>query len=515
MKGISYFFRYFIFLIFIFLVVDCNSQTKKGEQFTHIDREAVVAGSFYSDKPITLKAQLESLFAQSKPARSADGHIKAYDNVLAIISPHAGYIYSGKVAASAYNQINPDKEYENIFVIGSSHKIMFRGASIYNCGDYITPLGKVKVNRKLANKLIDENDVFVFNKDAHSAEHSIEVQLPFLQYIMNKDFRIIPIVTGTQTLGEIRKIAEILAPYFNEKNLFIISSDFSHYPKYDDALIVDKRTSDAILTNSAINLIDAINKNASANIENLATSLCGWPAVLILLNITERNSNIQAIHIDYQNSGDALSDKSRVVGYNSIVFVKKKNQDMSENQFILNNKEKEKLLQIARTTINDYLSTGEMPVIDKSELSSVLKTECGAFVTLHKDGALRGCIGRFTANEPLYVIVQKMAIAAATEDHRFSIVKKDEMKEIDLEISVLTPLRKIESIDEIEMGRHGIYIKKGLSSGTFLPQVAIETGWTKEEFLGYCARNKAGIGWNGWKDADIYIYEAFVFGEKK
>ena len=151
--------------------------------------------------------------------------------------------------------------------------------------------------------------------------------------------------------------------------------------------------------------------------------------------------------------------------------------------------------------------------VDESELTDVTKSECGAFVTLHKDGALRGCIGRFVANEPLYTIVQKMAIAAATEDNRFPTVKQDEISEIDIEISVLTPLKKIESIDEIEMGRHGIYIKKGFTTGTFLPQVAIETGWTKEEFLGYCARNKAGIGWDGWKDADIYIYEALVFGE--
>ena len=507
MNGITHISRYFILLFFAVLVVDCKSQTKETEQSSCINREAVVAGSFYPDNADALKTQLASLFSRAES-------LKTYDDVLAIIAPHAGYVYSGKVAASAYNQIDPDKEYENIFVIASSHRVLFKGASIYNRGNYITPLGKVKVNREFANKLIEENEVFVFYPDAHAAEHSLEVQLPFLQYKMNADFQIIPIVTGTQTLDEIRKIAEILAPYFNEKNLFVISSDFSHYPKYEDALIVDKKTSDAILSNSVVKVIDVINENASANVENLVTSLCGWPAVLTLLNISEQDPEIQVIHVDYQNSGDALSDKSRVVGYHAIVFAKKKIQNMSENQFILTDQEKEKLLQIARTTINEYLSTGKIPIIDKSELTSVMETECGAFVTLHKDGALRGCIGRFTANEPLYSIVQKMAIAAATEDNRFPTVEKDEMKEIDLEISVLTPLKKIESIDEIEMGRHGIYIKKGFSSGTFLPQVAIETGWTKEEFLGYCARNKARIGWDGWKDADIFTYEAFVFGEK-
>ncbi|MDA3952253.1 MAG: AmmeMemoRadiSam system protein A [Bacteroidales bacterium] len=188
---------------------------------------------------------------------------------------------------------------------------------------------------------------------------------------------------------------------------------------------------------------------------------------------------------------------------------------MSDNHFELTNQEKKKLLQIARSTINEYLVTGKSLKIEKSELTSSLEMDCGAFVTLHKDKALRGCIGRLVTDESLYIIVQKMAIAAATEDSRFSVVEKDELNNIDLEISVLTPLEKIELIDEIEIGRHGIYIKKGFSSGTFLPQVAVESQWTKEEFLGYCAKHKVGIGWDGWKDADIYTFEAIVFSEEE
>jgi len=177
-------------------------------------------------------------------------------------------------------------------------------------------------------------------------------------------------------------------------------------------------------------------------------------------------------------------------------------------------KEKKELLAIARNTIETYLKTGKTSEVNPKDITPAMRENCGAFVTLHKDGALRGCIGRFSASEPLYKVVQQMAISAATEDNRFSVVTIDEMKDIDLEISVLTPMQKINSIDEIEMGRHGIYIKKGFYSGTFLPQVATETGWSKEEFLGYCSKNKAGLGWDGWKEADIYIYEALVFSEK-
>jgi len=489
-------------IIFTILSVECSSQSADC-----VDRDPVVAGSFYPENPVQLNAYLERLFAQSE-------FVKTYNDVLAVIVPHAGYVYSGKVAASGYNQIDPDKEYENIFIIASSHRKVFAGASIYNKGDYVTPLGKVKVNKELATKLIDENKIFVFDPEAHSNEHSLEVQLPFLQYKMNKEFQIIPIVTGAQTLSEIKEISEVLRPYFNKKNLFIISSDFSHYPKYQDAKIADKNTGDAILTNSVVNVINAINYNGSANYENLVTSLCGWPAVITLLNITEQDPGIQTVHIDYQNSGDVSEDKSRVVGYHSIVFAKKKEQHMSKNQFILSDIEKENLLQIARTTIKEYLEKGKVPVVNSSLLTKALETQCGAFVTLHKNGQLRGCIGRFVADDPLYSIVQKMAVAAATQDNRFPVVETEELSEIDIEISVLTPLKKIESIDEIEMGRHGIYIKKGFSTGTFLPQVALETGWTKEEFLGYCSKNKAGLGWDGWKDADIYIYEALIFAEK-
>ncbi|MDY6800442.1 MAG: AmmeMemoRadiSam system protein B [Bacteroidota bacterium] len=502
--------RYLVVLFFVLSTTNCNAQTTTNgvKQQDAVDRKPVVAGSFYPDNPESLQMMLESLFARSEM-------VKTYDNVLAIISPHAGYRYSGKVAASAFNQIDPDKIYENIFILAPSHRVMFNGASIYNMGDYITPLGRVKVNRELAKELIDKHKIFVYHPDAHKAEHSLEVQLPFLQYKMNKDFKIVPIITGTQNLNDCKKIAAALKPYFNENNLFVISTDFSHYPAYDEANKVDRRTGDAIVANSVNRVIDAISENESANINNLVTSMCGWPAVLSLLYITQEMPDMNVVPVDYQNSGDEAGDKSRVVGYHAIAFARKKNQNMSENQFKLSKEEKANLLKIARKTINEYLSSGEIPDMDEKNITPAMQEHCGAFVTLHLDGALRGCIGRFSANEPLYEVVQKMAVSAATEDPRFPAVKPDEMDKIDLEISVLTPLQKIESIDEIEMGRHGIYIKKGFATGTFLPQVAKETGWTKEEFLGHCARSKAGIGWDGWKEAEIFIYEALVFSEKE
>jgi hypothetical protein len=191
------------------------------------------------------------------------------------------------------------------------------------------------------------------------------------------------------------------------------------------------------------------------------------------------------------------------------------NEKKGRSEFKLSDKDKKDLLAIARNTVEYYVKNHAKPEEDKKNLSSILKTNCGAFVTLKMHGSLRGCIGRFDASEPLYKVVQDMAIASSTQDYRFSPVESNEIPELEIEISVLTPMRRISSINEIELGKHGIYIRKGYRSGTFLPQVAAETGWTREEFLGHCAQDKAGIGWNGWKDAELFVYEALVFGEEK
>jgi hypothetical protein len=386
------------------------------------------------------------------------------------------------------------------------------GASIYNLGSYITPLGKVNVNIELANKLIKENPVFAFNPDADKNEHSLEVQVPFLQYWMKSEINLVPIVLGTQSVQSCKKIAEALKPWFNENNLFIISTDFSHYPKYQDAQSVDKATCDAVLSGSADKLLKILQDNENKNIPNLATSMCGWTSVITLLNMTGVNPDYQFVPIQYMNSGDSkYADKSQVVGYWSIAVVQKG----TRSEFSISAEDKKELLRIARVTIDKKIGENKIPEFITKGYSKTMLTPCGAFVTLKKNGDLRGCIGRFTSEEPLYIVIREMAIASATQDTRFDPVTESEIPKLEIEISVLSPMKKINSPDEIIMGKHGIYIKKGWASGTFLPQVATETGWTKEEFLGHCARDKAGIGWDGWKDAEIYIYTAEVFSEKE
>jgi AmmeMemoRadiSam system radical SAM enzyme/AmmeMemoRadiSam system protein B/AmmeMemoRadiSam system protein A len=465
-----------------------------------MNRKPAVAGKFYSGTKETLTNDLIHLFAPAKPRNS---------DAVAVISPHAGYVFSGEVAASAINQINPDKTYKNIFIIASSHTTYFEGASIYNAGNYETPLGEVKVNTELCNELINNNSIFSFYPEAHKSEHSIEVQLPFLQFHLNNNFQIVPIILGSDGATTAKEIASILKPYFTEENVFIISTDFSHYPKYDDAVKTDLETANAICSGNPDSLINVISRSKKQNISTIATNCCAWPSVLTLMYLAENNFDYNKI--EYKNSGDSqYGDHDRVVGYWAISLTQK-----NQSTYTLSDEEKITLLKLARLTVETKVTENKKPDLTGFNFTDNLNEHCGAFVTLHKDSNLRGCIGRFEPDIPLYKVVVEMAVAAAINDYRFSPVKKDELENIDIEISVLTPMVKIDSVQQIVLGKHGIYISKNSRGGTFLPQVATETGWTLEEFLGHCSRDKAGIGYDGWKDADIYIYEAIIFSEKE
>ncbi len=472
-----------------------------------IDRSPAVAGQFYPADPDMLQKDLANLFAAAMP--------KQCNHVRAIISPHAGYVFSGKTAASVFNQIDPDITYKRIFLIASSHHAYFESASVYCDGNYIMPYGKEIVDTTFGNLLVERfPGVFTANRDPHMEEHSLEVQLPFLHHVLKTRYRIIPIIIGTSDPTVCKRIASILKPYLNPNNLFVISSDFSHFPEYNDAKRVDAITKEAILANDPEILLMTLAQNARKNIPHLATSLCGWTSVLTLLYMTTHNDTLEFQAIDYSNSGDAryFGEKDRVVGYWGIAISEK---IIQTNEFRLAESDKEILLNIARKTIEVHCHQDQKANLDAQDFSDTLKMKCGAFVTLRKKGNLRGCIGRLTGDLPLFRIIQEMAISAASHDYRFMPVEAKELQDINIEISVLSPLNKIDDIKEIELGKHGIYIEKGHLSGVFLPQVATETGWSKEEFLGHCACDKAGIGWDGWKTANIYTFTATVFGEKE
>ena len=485
----------------------CNGQTRKEP----VVRPATQANRFYTGDAKELSEEVDSLLALHRGETE-------YRDVAALIVPHAGYYFSGNVAAAAYMAVPKDKQYKRIFLLGPSHHEWLDGASVNTEADYYaTPLGQVKVDRETAVALMAADSVFRYEPKAHDREHCLEVQLPFLQrrFGNGKSTQtsedsvppIVPIIISTNDFQNLKRIAEALKPYLTDENLFIVSSDFSHYPKYEDACKVDALTGKAVESGDVEQFIAALEENARSGVLGLSTSACGELAIVTLLMMID--STYEVKHLMYQNSGDAdESDHSRVVGYHAFAIVRN-GQTRTDADFSLSDEEKRMLKEIAMTSIKDSLDG--KPISHHSPLTSHLSEKCGAFVSLHKHGRLRGCIGHFGEDMPLHEIVAEMARAAAFEDPRFMPVTADELADIDIEISVLTPMRRIQSLDEFELHRHGIYIRKGYRSGTYLPQVADEVNWTKEEFVSHCAQDKAGIGWDGWKDAELYVYEAIVF----
>ena len=489
----------------------CNGNVAKKP----IVRPATQANRFYTGDARELSEEVDSFLA----LHAAD---RQYADLAALIVPHAGYYFSGNVAAAAYQSIPDGKAYKRIFLLGPSHHEWLDGASVNTEFDYYsTPLGNVKVDVETAQKLIETERlrvgeqgsgicVFSYHAKAHDREHCLEVQLPFLQRRFGKVPPIVPIIISTNDFRKLQRIAETLKPYMTEENLFVISSDFSHYPKYEDACEVDARTGKAVESGDVERFIAQLEENARSGVRNLATSACGELAIATLM-LMMQDGGYEVKHLLYQNSGDIDDhDHSRVVGYHAFAIVRS-GQQRTNSEFMLSNDEKRTLKDIALTSIQDSLDGKRIVERSSTTLTATLKQKCGAFVSLHKQGRLRGCIGHFGEDVPLHEIVAEMARAAAFEDPRFMPVTRDELDDIDIEISVLTPMRRIQSLDEFQLHKHGIYIKKGYRSGTFLPQVADEVNWTKEEFVGHCAQDKAGIGWDGWKDAELYVYEAIVF----
>ncbi len=467
-------------------------------------RPATQANRFYTGNADSLKQEVDGFLKLHQGCAQ-------YQNVAALIVPHAGYYFSGNVAASAYMTLDANKTYKRIFLLGPSHQEWLDGASVNTEADYYaTPLGHVKVDKETAKELT-KGGVFSYLPKAHDREHCLEVQLPFLQRKFGEVPPIVPIIISTNNFLKLKRMAEALKPYFTDDNLFIISSDFSHYPSYEDANEVDSLTGKAIETGEVEEFIKVLEANAKLKKKNLATSACGeFPIITLMLML---DGHCEVKHLMYQNSGDIDNhDHSRVVGYHSFAFLRHDNVS-----FALSDEDKKLLKEIALQSIKDVLESNPISQILNGKPSTIttqrltLNQKCGAFVSLYKNGRLRGCIGHFGEDYPLYEVVKEMARSAAFHDPRFSPLSRNELDDIKIEISVLTPMRRIQSLDEFELHRHGIYIRKGHRSGTYLPQVADEVNWTKEEFVSHCSQDKARLGWDGWKDAELYVYEAIVF----
>lgn len=506
-------------------------------------RSPAVAGLFYPAQREELLATVDGLLAEAR-------HFGLKD-IRALIVPHAGYSYSGIVAAAAYAQIRGCL-FRRVIILGPSHHAYFRGVAVVMEGGSSTPLGVVNIDDSApalaaCSPFFGEKPVPVEvpgwalpgNSPAlplglpHTWEHAIEVQLPFLQRVLT-DFGIVPALFGDVRPEE---AAQALLPFVDEATLILVSSDLSHYRPHEEAVNEDQKTLAAIssLDLSAAERIDACGRLPIATVIRLAKTL-GWSARIL----------------DYRTSGDTSGDYSAVVGYAAVAFWGPckpafegsatgasvvlsttaggipdehgdKDPKVAESPAALGQppsgftrEERRFLLQLARDAVRAAVQLGPLPSPSLEEVPERLRRPAACFVTLKSGGQLRGCIGTLSPKEPLYLAVVRRAQNAAVADPRFPPVREEELPRLHIEISVLREPRAVvgstpaEILTHIEPGRHGVVLRVGAQHATFLPQVW-EHFPDKQQFMERLAV-KAGLppqAW-AWPGAEISVYEVGV-----
>ena len=459
-------------------------------------RQPAVAGRFYEADPSALKREILDHLSNGRK-------LESYPRM--IISPHAGYIFSGPVAGIGFATVDPNTK--KVILLGPSHHKWFEGLSIPEVDQYETPLGNVPLDKETVSRLRNSSLVHAYS-EAHSLEHCLEVQVPFLQ-IMLHDFRLVPILVGGVNH---RKAAELLAPLLDESTLIVISSDLSHYASHDEAKQKDADTVEAVLSG---------NKNAGLD-------ACGEGPIRIAMELA-KSMNVEPRLLDARNSYDTAPQygaPGRVVGYASIVYLPK-NDAMRRVGHTKNTKTDRSSLEEISSEDKSFFLKRAREVLERSVrgetdtapliVPAIGREKRGCFVTLTKGGRLRGCIGYLSGIKPLHEAVADNARSAAFSDPRFPRVEAGELSKVRIEISVLTNPTALSYEDpddllaKIRPDIDGVILKKGTAQSTFLPQVWEQLP-KKETFLEHLAR-KAGLAADAWKTADYQVYRALHFEE--
>ncbi len=478
-------------------------------------RKPALAGKFYPGDAGVLGPEVDDSLKQATH-EPVPGAIKA------IMAPHAGYIYCGKTLGAAYKQIEGDRfVYDTVVLLGPSHGFATKAAAVSPADAWDTPLGRVPVDTALTKELASGQERIEFDERAHLQEHCLEVQLPYLiRASRGRSFKIVPILTNSQNPQDQEILAKALVRVAGKPGtLIVLSTDLSHYPTARAAEKVDRAILAAVKSLNAETVTQENNRLLKEGHTGLSVTMCGLEPACVLLRAAKDLGIAHATQVSYTHSGMVSGENDRVVGYGAVVFSGTTGPSAKEKTVIetpLSEKSRAELIEIVRSTAKDAVEGN--PIKSMPSNNPELQVKAGCFVTLKHKGRLRGCIGTFTSGDPLWQTVGEMAVASATGDPRFrdDPVTSAEFPELEVEISVLSPLKRVsDPLNEIELGTHGIVIEGQGARGTFLPQVATETGWTLTEFLGHCARDKAGLGWEGWKSpaAKIYTYTATIVHE--
>jgi len=482
---------FILFLILSGIAISVNSGFCASSKI----KEPNVSGYFYPANKEKLATMLDGFLSKAQTDN--------YPHVYGLLSPHAGYIYSGSVAAEAYKTVY-GKPYKTVIILSPTHHFRLEQGAVYGSGAFRTPLGDIPVDDQFVKLLLSKSSRIKNNPKVFEKEHALEVQLPFLQKTIKPGFSIVPIIIPGHSYELCEDLALTLVEIIAQRTdvLIVASSDLSHYHPQNEAKRIDKYSLDLIKDNDAKNFFQACQKNQA--------QLCGAAPVTTLMLVMKKIGVRNVKILRYATSADMTnSDENRVVGYVSAIFVKDNKQ---RSEIMIQKAQKIELLNIARTSMTEHITNKKHLAIKSDD--PLLLEHRGAFVTINKKGQLRGCIGRIVADKPLIEVVNEMAIQASTADPRFPAITKEELRDVDLEISVMSPIKKITSVEEIEVGKHGLIIRRGFNSGLLLPQVATDYNWTREEFLEHTCL-KAGLRPNDWqKDVEMFIFSAEVFSEK-
>jgi len=473
-----------------------------------------VAGGFYPADPKELTQMIDGFLAHNTVPQVPGP-------LVALICPHAGYVFTGPVAASCFAQLK-GRKYTRVVVIAPSHYVNFPFSSIYDGDAYATPLGNVPVDKEFRAKLAHLSSSIKISDRGHvqegeNAEHSLEVQLPWLQRTLG-DFKLVPIIMGDQNYGLERALGRALAKALlaetaeaRAQTLILVSSDLSHYHPYDYANNIDHQTLQAIVDWDYLSL----SRNFAMWERGVQTwEACGGGPIVAGMIAAEGLGATHAQILKYANSGDATGDKTRVVGYGAVAITPASPAETKKSaEFSLTGREKNTLMKIARSSVETAVRDRKMYLVGSTGFPR-LEEARGAFVTLKEHGELRGCIGYITPMKSLAETVRDVAAYAALEDTRFTPVTTQELPLLEYEISVMSPLRRVLDIKDIKVGKHGLIMKQGDIEGILLPQVPVEEHWDRDTFIQETCL-KAGLPRQAWKDddTDIFMFTALVFGE--
>ena len=472
-------------------------------------REPAVAGTFYPEDPGELTSAVDTLLAQ------CNGQLEPDRELRALISPHAGYTYSGRVAAEAYACLK-GRGFSTVVLVGPDHYIGFEGVAVYPSGAFLTPLGEVQVDEELARIFLEAGSGVLAAPEAHQREHALEVQLPFLQRVAPQ-VRIVPVLMGFRSRTNVEIMANVLSRALdNPQVVLVASTDLSHYHPRPVAHKLDGRVTDLVRAFAPTSLWEELR---AGNVE-----ACGGdPMVAVMLGAAIAGAEQSRI-LRYGDSGESTGEGGSVVGYLSAAFFKGMPPTAVEfsasaaqvmpkvEEFIstLKRTEMDLLLRLAaaaaRTGMKDPL-----PVLELTELTPNLRARGRAFVTLRKGRELRGCVGYLDAAHPLWETVARAARSAAHDDRRFEEVLPDELPDLTIEISILSPPEPVSGPEAIVLGTHGVIVTQHSRRALLLPQAANEPGWDHAAFLGHACR-KAGLPAEAWKHgARLERFTAQIF----